>query len=199
MTILFTGFEPFGGDSINSSWEAVKRLPDEINGNRIVKCRLPVEYTGAVRVLTDKINAVKPGAVICTGQAAGRAGVTIERVAINIDDSTSPDNFGCIMTDVPIRIGAAPAYFATLPIKKMLKALKDAGLPAAISNSAGTFVCNHVMYSLIDTLAIKMYNVPSGFIHLPLIDEQAELHEGLPHMPVDELAKALAVCAGCLG
>lgn len=190
---LLTGFAPFGGESHNPSWDAVSRLDDHvIAGHRVVARRLPVEFGASVTALRDVIDAVSPSLVLCVGQAGGRSQLSIERVAINIDDARIADNAGAAPVDQPIVAGGPAAYFATLPIKAMLSDLRDAGIPAEISQTAGTYVCNHVFYGLMHALRERP-NIRGGFIHIPYSPEQATHHAGAPSLPLDIVVKALRI------
>lgn len=195
MKILFTGFEPFGGEAINPAWEAVQRLPDEINSAAIIKRCLPVEFQSVERMIYEILGEVKPDAVVCVGQAGGRNGITVERVAINIDDSSVPDNVGYRPVDMPIRNGAPNAYFSTLPVKAIVKAINDAGIPAALSNSAGTYVCNHLEYCVLDYFSVRMLDKRAGFIHLPFMASQCVNREGVYGMELGDMIKALETAA----
>jgi pyroglutamyl-peptidase len=148
MKILVTGFDPFGGESTNPALEAVKGLPNEINGAEIIKLEIPTVFNKSAEVTKKAILQHQPDVVLNIGQAGGRYTVTPERIAINVDDARIPDNEGNQPIDVPIHEDGAPAYFTQLPVKAMVKTIKEAGLPAALSNSAGTFVCNHIMYQV---------------------------------------------------
>lgn len=196
-TVLLTGFAPFGGETSNPSWDAVQALDGEmIEGHRVVARWLPVEFGSSLRTLCDAIDELAPVLVICVGQAGGRAQISLERVAINIDDARIPDNTGAQPVDEPIAQDGPAAYFTTLPIKAMLAALRAAGIPAEISQTAGTYVCNHVFYGLMHALR----NVPAvrgGFVHIPYAPAQAALHPGAPSLPPpvvsDGLRLAVAV------
>ncbi|NJE43043.1 pyroglutamyl-peptidase I [Thermococcus sp. GR6] len=192
MKVLITGFEPFGGEEINPSWEAVRRLPDKIAGAELVKRQLPVTFRGAREILPRLIVETKPDVVILTGQAGGRPNITVERVAINVMDSTMPDNEGYTPEDEPIFEGAPDAYFATLPIKAIVKALREAKIPAAVSNTAGTYVCNTAMYTALHTIAVAGMETKAGFIHVPFIHEQA-LDKPRPSMALETVVKAYEV------
>jgi pyroglutamyl-peptidase len=171
--ILVTGFEPFGGGAINPSAEVARALHGRtIGGVRVVGVVLPCVFGAAIDALRDALDRHRPPLVLALGQAAGRAGFSLERVAINVDDARIADNAGAQPIDVPVVARGAPAYFATLPIKAMCAALREAGHPAEVSNSAGTFVCNHVFYGLQHALRHRR-SVRSGFMHLPLLPEQA--------------------------
>ncbi len=195
MIILVTGFEPFGGEAINPSWEAVKLLPDSICGAQIEKLLLPTEFSRAEERLLDAINSLSPGMVLCTGQAAGRTSLSFERVAINLRDASIADNSGYLASDEPVCSGGCPAYFVTLPVKAMAEAVKAAGLGAELSLSAGAFVCNDVLYTLLRRLDGS--SVPGGFVHLPLSTEQAAGKDSkTPCMEIENMAKGLEIAIG---
>ena len=183
--VLLTGFEPFGKATLNPSGEIVK----QISGDNIITAILPVAYTQSAERLLALIAEHKPGVVICLGQAEGRTHVSPERIAINLDDARLADNEGVIRNDVQIIAGGPVAYESTLPIKEIVKAVSDAGVPAAVSLSAGAFLCNHVFYVAQDHF--KGTKVRSGFVHVPLMDEQAGEFPGLPTMPLDQMVKAV--------
>lgn len=166
-TILLTGFAPFEGDTVNPSWQAVSRLHGrQVESHRIVSRELPTEFGTALRVLRRAMREVKPRVVVATGLAAGRACLSLERIAINVDDARIPDNAGVQPVDVPVVRGGPAAYFSTLPIKATLAALRDAGIPVEVSQSAGTYVCNHVFYGLMHALR-RTPAIRAGFIHVP--------------------------------
>jgi pyroglutamyl-peptidase len=167
--VLVTGFEPFGGSPVNASEEAVRRLPAGLDGVRITTTVLPCVFEEAPRTLDRLIAAERPDVVIAVGEAGGRSSVDLERVAINVDDARIPDNAGESPIDVPVVDGAPPAYFSTLPIKAATAAIAAVGVPASVSNSAGTFVCNHVFFALMHMVA-GMDGVRAGFVHVPTID-----------------------------
>ena len=171
-TILVTGFQPFGGQDVNPALEAVRALPEEIAGARIVQVEVPVTYRQAFEPVAAAIEEFSPDAVVCVGQAAGRPCVTVERVAINVDDCEQPDNADTIRCNVPILEDGPAAYFATLPVHELVRAIEAAGLPAQVSDSAGTYVCNHLMYLVLDHAARKRPGMLGGFIHVPLLHEQ---------------------------
>ena len=188
MKILLTGFEPFGNSSLNPSGEIVKA----IEADSIIGAILPVVFGQSAQMLKDLIDLHKPDAVLCLGQAEGRHAMAPERIAINIDDARNADNAGVVLTDQPIITGGPDAYFSTLPVKEMVIAMKAAGVPAAVSLSAGTFVCNHLFYSMQHQLqgsAIK-----SGFMHVPLMDQQRVEFSGLPSMPLAQMVAGVLAC-----
>jgi pyroglutamyl-peptidase len=183
--VLLTGFEPFGKATLNPSGEIVK----QISGDNIVTAILPVAYAQSAERLLALIAEHNPDVVISLGQAEGRSHVSPERIAINLDDARLADNEGVTRIDEPILVGGPVAYESTLPIKEIVKAINDAGVPAAVSLSAGAFLCNHVFYVAQDHF--KDTKVRSGFVHVPLMDEQAGEFPGLPTMPLDQMVKAV--------
>ena len=183
--ILLTGFEPFGKASSNPSGEIVK----QISGENIVTAILPVAYAQSAERLLALIAEHNPDVVICLGQAEGRKVITPERIAINLDDARLADNEGVMRNDVRILEDGLDAYFSTLPIKEIVEAIKAAGVPAAVSLSAGAFLCNHVFYVAQNKFAGT--KIRSGFVHVPLMDEQAGEFPGLPTMPLDQMVKAV--------
>lgn len=191
--VLLTGFAPFGGEASNPSWDAVALLDGAtVAGHTIVTRRLPVEFGGSAAVLAQAIASVSPTLVLCVGQAGGRAQLSIERVALNIVDARIADNAGALPIDEPVVAGGPAAYFATLPIKAMLAAVRRAGIPAEISQTAGTYVCNHVFYALMHALHCRP-GARGGFVHLPYSPQQAANHPGAPSLSVDVVANALRV------
>lgn len=191
MKILLTGFEPFGGETVNPALKAVRRVKDRIGDAQILKLAVPVVFEKSIRTVADVILDEKPDAVVCVGQAGGRCEMTVERVAINLDDAGIPDNEGGRPVDRVIRADGAPAYFSTLPVKSMIAAMRDAGVPAGISNSAGTYVCNHLMYGVLYTLARCLPQARGGFIHVPFVPEQAVHHPGSPSMAAEDIVRGL--------
>ena len=183
--VLLTGFEPFGKATLNPSGEIVK----QISGDNIVTAILPVAYAQSAERLLALIAEHNPDVVICLGQAEGRTHISPERIAINLDDARLADNEGVIRNDVPIVVGGPVAYESTLPVKDIVKAINDAGVPAAVSLSAGAFLCNHIFYLAQDHF--KGTKVRSGFVHVPLMDEQAGEFPGLSTMPLDQMVKAV--------
>ncbi|MBB6063033.1 pyroglutamyl-peptidase [Thermosipho japonicus] len=194
MKILITGFEPFGGEKINPSFEAVKKLPNNIDNAQIIKTSIPTVFRKSIEVLEQLIVKEQPDIVICVGQAAGRYEITVERVAINIDDANIPDNEGNNPKDKVIFEDGENAYFSNLPIKKMVEEIKNCNIPASISNSAGTFVCNHLMYGLLYLINKKYKNMKGGFIHVPYLPQQVINKKNIPSMSLDNIVTALT-CA----
>jgi pyroglutamyl-peptidase len=184
-TILLTGFEPFGTATSNPSGEIVK----QISGDNIVTAILPVAYAQSAERLLSLIEQHKPDVVICLGQAEGRTAITPERVAINLDDARLADNEGVLRNDVRILQDGPDAYFSTLPVNEIVAAIKAQGIPAAVSLSAGAFLCNHVFYVAQNKFAGS--DVRSGFVHVPLMDSQAAEFPGLPTMPLDQMVLAV--------
>jgi pyroglutamyl-peptidase len=170
--VLVTGFTPFAGESVNPSWEIVRALPDSIAGYRIEKLMVPTEFGKAIDVASDAIDKWQPKLVLCFGQAGGRSRMSVERVGINVDDARIADNAGTQLIDQPIRPNAPAAYFCTVPIKAMVAAMTRARVPAEVSNSAGTFVCNHLIYGVLHHIASHGYAMRAGFIHVPYLEEQ---------------------------
>lgn len=197
MNILLTGFEPFGGDSINPSWEVARALRGEvIAGATVQACCLPTTFAGAPAALERALAASRPSLVIALGLASGRAEISLERVAVNLIDARIPDNAGERPQDVPVDPQGPAAYFSTLPLKAMRNALRAAGHPAGLSLSAGAFVCNQVFYALQHRLAGQ--GVRSGFIHVPALPEQAaRAQPAVPSMglaaQIEALRLAMAV------
>lgn len=194
--ILLTGFEPFGGDSTNPSWSAAREAAARLRaeGLEAQAMVLPCVFGDAVRVLEAALEQHQPDLVICAGQAGGRSRVSLERIAINCDDAPIPDNDGNAPVDRPVVTGGPAAYFSTLPVKAALADLLAAGIPAEVSQTAGTYVCNHVFYGLMHALRLRP-GTRGGFVHVPY--EQSQLPPGntKPALPLEQLAEALAVVA----
>jgi pyroglutamyl-peptidase len=185
MKILLTGFEPFGKATLNPSGEIVK----QISGENIVTAILPVAYAKSAERLMQLIAEHNPEVVICLGQAEGRTQITPERIAINLDDARLADNEGVMRNEMPILLDGPVAYESTLPIKEIVKAINNTGVPAAVSLSAGAFLCNHVFYVAQDHF--KGTKVRSGFVHVPLMDLQSPEFPGLPTMQLDQMVTAV--------
>ena len=197
-TILLTGFEPFGGESVNPSWEIARALDGWTCEGRTVRAvRLPCAFGDALRTLDEALDAHRPELVMCLGQAGGRAEISIERAALNVDDARIPDNLGRQPIDAAVVAGGPAAYFSTLPIKALAHDMRGAGVAAAVSNTAGTFVCNHVFYALMHRLATTpaLAGARGGFVHVPYTPEQVATKPGTPSMPlsaqVDGIRQAL--------
>ena len=191
--ILVTGFEPFGGETINPSWEVVKQLEGMIIDDcRVVTRQLPCVFGESLTVLNAAIDELNPAVVIAVGQAGGRVDITVERVGINVDDARIPDNRGQQPIDVAIVPGGPAAWFSSLPIKAMVAAMREKGIPASVSQTAGTFFCNHVMYGLLHKIG-ENAEIKGGFIHIPYLPEQAAAHAGAPSMAAQTVKDALEI------
>jgi len=193
MKALVTGFEPFGGDRINPSFEALRRLPSRLGALDLVTWSLPVVYGSALDALREAIGEATPDIVLCTGLAGGRAELSLERVAVNVDDARIPDNDGNRPIDRPVVAGGPAAYFATLPIKAAVAALREVGLPAAVSNTAGTFLCNHVFYGLMHEAAAGAHRFRGGFLHVPFLPSQAARQPGAPSMALQQIVEGIEI------
>lgn len=193
MKALVTGFEPFGGDGVNPSFEALQRLPPRLGVLAIETAALPVVYGVALPALREAIAAAAPDIVLGVGLAGGRAELSLERVAINVDDARIPDNGGNRPIDRPVVAGGPAAYFATLPIKAAVAALRAAGLPAAVSNTAGTFLCNHVFYGLMHEAASGPTRFRGGFLHVPYLPNQAANYPGAPSMALEQIVEGIEI------
>ncbi len=191
MKILVTGFDPFGGEAINPAIEAVRLLPDTIAGAEIIKLEIPTVFHKSAEVLREKALEVKPDVILNIGQAGGRSELTPERVAINQDDARIKDNDGNQPIDVAIKEDGDPAYFATIPVKAMVEAIRKAGLPASVSNTAGTFVCNHIMYQSLYLAAKELPGTKAGFMHIPFMTEQVVDKPNQPSMSLKDIARGI--------
>jgi pyroglutamyl-peptidase len=190
--VLLTGFESFAGASFNPSEQIVNALnARQIEGVELHTAVLPVVFTESSELLRHLIKLHKPDVVICLGQAEGRREISFERVAINLDDARLADNAGRVVLDQPVVASGPSAHFTTLPVKEMVAAVRAEGVAAGLSTTAGTFVCNHIFYAMQHELAET--SVVSGFIHVPLMPEQASEFEGLPTMPIDQQVRAIEV------
>ena len=192
MNILVTAFDPFGGEKINPAQQAVERLADTIGEAKIHKLIVPTVFGKAAENVIEEMNKLRPDAVVCVGQAGGRKSVTPERVAINVMDANITDNIGQQPVDEVIVADGPAAYFSTLPVKKMVQAIRDAGLPGDVSNSAGTFVCNSLLYSVLHHAATNMPQTHAVFVHVPYIPEQTVGKEGVASMPLEDIVRALS-------
>lgn len=191
--ILLTGFDPFGGETVNPSWEAVSALHGRrVAGHRIVARQLPTEFAASLKALRRSLREERPAIVLGVGQAGGRSRLSLERVAINVNDARIPDNAGAQPVDEPVVAGGPAAYFSTLPIKAMLAALREEGLPAEISNTAGTYVCNHIAYAMAHYTA-RQRGVRTGFVHIPFLPNQAVTHAHAPSMSLEDVRRGLLV------
>ncbi len=193
--ILLTGFDAFGGASLNPSWLAVKALHGrQVLGHTMVAAQLPTVFDTSLKTLNALLKQHSPSLVICVGQAGGRNALSLERVAINVNDAPIADNAGGQPVDTPVKPGAPAAYFTSLPIKAMLATLRAQGVAAEVSQTAGTFVCNHVFFGLMHALATRreLKHTRGGFIHVPWLPEQ-----GTPSMPLDAIVRGLRLAVRC--
>ncbi|HFU4203886.1 TPA: pyroglutamyl-peptidase I [Streptococcus suis] len=198
MKIVVTGFDPFDKEVINPALEVVKQLPDRIAGAEIIKLQVPTVFHKSAAVLEDKMRECQPDVVLCIGQAGGRAELTPERVAINQDDARIADNEGQQPIDVPIREDGKTAYFSTLPIKAMVEAIRQVGLPASVSNTAGTFVCNHLMYQALYLAEKEFSRTKAGFLHIPFLPEQVVNKSGVASMSLADMVKGVTVAIAAI-
>lgn len=192
MKALITGFNPFGGESINPAFEAVKRLPDHIEGCQIIKLEIPTVFDKSLKAIQKVVEEEQPDIILSIGQAGGRSRISVERVAININDAGIEDNEGNKPIDEPIDEKGPAAYFSNLPVKAMVKAMEEESIPAHLSNTAGTYVCNHVMYGVLHMLKQKNLKARGGFIHVPFLPEQV-LGKPHPSMSLEYIIKGLEV------
>jgi len=193
MKVIITGFDPFGGEAMNPAYEAVKLLPNNINDHVIIKIEIPTVFRKSLQVLKDAIKREQPDIVICVGQAGGRFGITPERVAINQDDGRIPDNEGNQPIDETIHNDGEMAYFSKLPIKKIVSNIQKENIPASVSNTAGTYVCNHVMYGLLYMIDKEYSNIRGGFIHVPYATTQVIDKPNMPSLTLEQIRDGLLV------
>lgn len=198
MKVLVTGFDPFGGEKLNPALEAIKSLPSEIQGAEVRWLEVPTVFYKSAKILEEEIRIYQPDIVLCIGQAGGRKGLTPERVAINQDDARIPDNEGNQPIDLPIRQDGAPAYFSSLPIKAMVQAIKKEGLPASVSNTAGTFVCNHLMYQVLYLVEKEFPTIKAGFMHIPYMMEQVVNRPTTPAMSLVDIRRGIEAAIGAI-
>ena len=191
MKVLLTGFDPFGGEKVNPAEEAVKMVKENINGATVIKLTIPTVRHKSVKAIEEAIEKHNPNIVISIGQAGGRYDITPERVAINMDDFRIKDNEGNQPTDETIEEDGQAAYFSNLPIKAMVKHMNENKIPATVSNTAGTFVCNHVMYGIMYMIDKKYPNIKGGFIHIPYMTSQVIDKKNTPYMSLEEIVKGL--------
>lgn len=194
--VLLTGFAPFGGETVNPSWQAARALDGSVFGNcRVRAIELPCEFDTSLPALSHALRLTEPRVAIAVGLAGGRDGISLERVAINVIDARIPDNAGAQPVDVPVLHGGVAAFFSTLPLKASLLALREAGIGAQVSQTAGTYVCNQVFYALMHAMR-RRRNTRAGFVHVPWLPEQAARH-GEPGMALEDMRRALAIIVRC--
>ncbi len=192
MKILLTAFDPFGGEKINPALEAVKLVSDQIDDIEVVKLEVPTVFYKSIDTVAKAMEKEQPDVVLCIGQAGGRFDLTPERVAINVNDARIPDNEGNQPLSGPIFEDGENAYFTSLPIKAMVASIREAGIPASVSNSAGTYVCNHLMYGVLYTIAKKYPNMKGGFMHVPFITSQVvNRPTSAPSLSLETIAKGI--------
>lgn len=193
--LIITGFDPFGGETVNPAWEAVSRLPDTIGGYRLTKLQIPTVFAKAAEQVLAAAGSDAPDVVLCVGQAGGREAVTPERVAINCMDARIPDNAGNQPREASVISGGPDGIFSTVPVRKMADAIEEVGIPGKVSNTAGTFVCNDTLYRLLHHYAGTAVRV--GFIHVPHLPEQAKA--GGASMLLEDIIRGLSAAIGALG
>ena len=197
MKLMITAFEPFGGDAENAAALTMEALPDSVFGFEICKVLLPTVFGAAADKAVGEAKRIRPDAIVCLGQAGGRNAVTPERTAVNVMNASRPDNAGNRPEDEPVVPGGPAAYFSTLPVRSLADAIRAAGIPAAVSESAGTYVCNSVMYAMLHYVSEAGLGIPCGFIHLPYLDVQA-CAEGTPVISRDDAVRAVRTAVGVL-
>ena len=197
MKILLTGFDPFGGEPVNPAYEAVRRTaaPD---GVQLIKLKVPTVFGTSASVLEKAAAENRPDAIVMVGQAGGRRGVTVERLAVNLMDASICDNAGRMPVDEPILPGGENALFSTLPVKKIIAAISASGVEARLSNTAGTFVCNQLLYSALALCKNRFPGTAAGFIHLPFLPAQTVSRPNLPSMPLEQMVTALEAALNCI-
>lgn len=193
MKALITGFEPFGGENINPSYEIVKRLPDQLDDCDIIKIEIPTVFGKSINKLAELIKENEPDFVICIGQAGGESTMRLEKVAINLNEARIPDNDGNQPQGEAIDADGETAYFSNLPLKGIVRNLIDEGIPASISYTAGTFVCNHIFYGLMNVIKKEGYGIKGGFVHVPYLPEQVVDKKATAHMTLDMMVKAIEI------
>jgi len=193
MKILVTSFEPFGKENINPSYEVLKSLSDHLENAEIIKVQLPTVFHLSIDKATEKIREINPDAVLSIGQSAMRYDIGVERIAINIDDAKIPDTAGQQPVDVSIDPQGSIAYFATIPVKKIVEEIRKEKIPASISNTAGTYVCNHLMYGILNYIHKNKLPTKAGFIHVPYLSEQVLDKPYTPFMSLEDMTKAISI------
>ena len=191
MKILLTAFDPFGGESVNPAQEAVEAVADTIEGATIVKCVVPTVFGKSIETVYEAMKKEQPDVTLCIGQAGGRVGLTPERVAINLNDARIADNEGNQPLDTPIFEDGDTAYFTSLPAKAMVEKIKAAGVPASVSYTAGTFVCNHLMYGVLYYISKEFPEMRGGFMHVPFLHEQVMNKKDTPSLSKEDIVKGI--------
>lgn len=199
MKVLLTAFDPFGGEAINPALEAVKMVRPSLGAVEVVKLEVPTVFGKSIERVREVIEEINPDVVLCIGQAGGRFDISIERVAINLDDARIADNEGNRPIDKRIVEDGQSAFFATLPIKAMVDAIRKVGIPSSISNTAGTFVCNHLMYGVLHILSERKEPIKGGFIHVPFIPSQVVAKANVPCMSLSDIVTALEAGITAIG
>ena len=198
MKVLLTAFDAFGGEPINPAAEALQWVSATIDGIEVITLEVPTVFNGSVEVVMRAIRRVQPNVVLCIGQAGGRSDISVERVAINLDDASIADNAGNQPTDTTIAPDGPAAIFATIPVKKLVQAIRERGIPASVSNSAGTFVCNHLFYGVLHRCAKEFPDIKVGFIHIPFLPAQVITRLVTPSMALDLMVQGLEAAIGAL-
>ena len=199
MKLLLTAFDPFGGERINPALEAVKKVADKIGNVEVFKLEVPTVFEKSIAMVKSEMDRLNPDVVLCIGQAGGRFDVTPERVAINIDDARIADNEGNQPLSTEIFEDGEAAYFSNLPIKAMVQAIRSKGIPSSVSNTAGTFVCNHLMYGVLYHIHQSYPNMRGGFIHVPFIPEQVVNNPSTPYMSLSDITRAIEAAIEVIG
>ncbi|WP_125154705.1 pyroglutamyl-peptidase I [Clostridium rectalis] len=199
MKILVTGFDPFGGEKVNPAFEVIKKLENTIGSIEIIKLEVPTAFNASIEKACEKIKEINPDAVICIGQAGGRSDITVERVAININDARIADNLKQQPIDTLIDEEGKNAYFATIPIKAIVNEIRKEGIPASVSNTAGTYVCNHLMYGVLNYIHKNSLNTKAGFIHIPYLTQQVIDKANTPSMSLENMVVAIKTALKTIG
>lgn len=189
--ILVTGFDAFGGEKVNPASKVLKNLKDKIRETQVIKLEVPTVFGKSINAVVKKIDEIKPDFVLCIGQAGGRYKITVERVAINMDDASIPDNAKNLPIDQLIDNKGETAYFTTIPVKAIVEAIKKENIPAEISNSAGTYVCNHLLYGVLNHIHKNNLKIKAGFIHIPFLPEQVLKKPNTPYMTLEMMIKSI--------
>lgn len=199
MKILLTGFDPFGGEAINPAYEAVRALPERIGEAELITLKIPTAFSRSIKVVDEVIRQYRPDVVLCIGQSGGRSQICLEKVAINLAEARIPDNDGAQPIDQPLQKEGPDAYFATIPVKAVVERLKAEGIPAAVSYTAGTYVCNSLMYQVLHLADLHYPSMRAGFIHVPFAMEQAVRQPaGTPFMALDDMTRAIRIAVETL-